>query len=196
MGPRGDQTPGTGVHETHKDTLNLPLARLEHHTTTTNHPEFPIWTSVSRIVRFPCPRHNARATSASPRKNSRGTDGSFFPRLTSPACHRVINFSDTAPNGTRSILNAFYHARRTEPGRGGGPTSGGCAHIPPVFFDGVLYVPPKRPYTLARAAVNGFGARWRGRLGLSLPVPFVRKISQAGHIPIIPFIRPKVRKTS
>jgi hypothetical protein len=71
----------------------------------------------------------------------------------------------------------------------GGVISKGSAYLTRQKMRGVLYVPPKRPYTLARAAVNGFGARWRGRLGLSLPVPFVRKISQAGHIPIMPFLR-------
>src|ERR1019366_138315 len=36
----------------------------------TSHPEFPIRTSVSPIVRFPCPRHNEFANRADPREVS------------------------------------------------------------------------------------------------------------------------------
>jgi len=60
------------------------------------YPEFPIWTSDSRIVRFSCPRHNEFANRAGPGEIA-GFRRLVFARLTSPACCRGIDFSDTAP---------------------------------------------------------------------------------------------------
>jgi len=64
--------------------------------TVSTYPEFPIWPSDSRIMRFSCPGHNEFATRAGPREIA-GFRQLVFARLTSPACCRAIDFSDTTP---------------------------------------------------------------------------------------------------
>lgn len=59
-------------------------------------PEFPIWTSGSRIIRFSCPRHNKFATRVGPSEIACSRQIAFT-RLTSPASCRIIDFSDAAP---------------------------------------------------------------------------------------------------